>query len=81
LCSPDHLKILQESTVALPSDNTPLKGHPDALMIIPMIIPNSVIVPQQQQLLCPETPHVWNGMLMQKKQHRHNCLLLTVEIF
>jgi hypothetical protein len=78
LCSQDHLKILQESTVALLSDNTSLKGHPDALMIIP----NSIIVPQQQQqLLCPETPHVWNGMLMQKKQHRHNCLLLTVEIF
>jgi hypothetical protein len=76
LCSPDHLKILQESTVALHSDNTSLKGHPDALMIIP----NSVIVPQQQQLVRPETPHVWNGMLMQKKQHWHNCLL-NVEIF
>lgn len=44
LYSPDHLKILQESTVALPSDNTSLKGHPDTLMIIP----NSIIVPQQQ---------------------------------
>jgi len=77
LYSPDHLRILQESTVALPSDNTSLKGHPDALMIIP----NSVIVPQQQQLVCPDTPHIWNGMLMQKKQLWHNCLLLNVEIF
>jgi hypothetical protein len=61
----------------LSSDNTSLKGHPDAFMIIP----NFVIVPQQQQLVCPETPHVWNGMLMQKKQHQHNCLLLNAEIF
>jgi len=72
----DHLKILQESTVALLSDNTSLKGHPGAL-----IISISVIDPQQQHLVCPETPHIWNGMLMHKKQHYHNCLLLNIEIF
>jgi len=46
-----------------------------------MIIPNSVIVPHQQ-LVCPETPYVWKkGMLIQKKQNQHNCLLQNVEIF
>jgi len=45
-----------------------------------MIIPNSVIVPHQQ-LVCPETPHVWKGMLMQNEQNWHNWLLLNAEIF
>jgi hypothetical protein len=55
--------MLQDSMVAIPFDNSSSKGHPDALMIIP----NSVIVPQQQNLVCPETSHVWKGNVVARE--------------